>query len=66
MPRGKNTVVMLVCAEKTCPKCRTVYVTRINKKSMKKIELKKYCPACNKHTKFVSKEIKKGGSKRYL
>lgn len=65
MPRGKGTVVALYCSDSNCPKTGTIYVTRIQKKNIKNIEKNKFCPGCNKHTLFKSKEVKKGGSKKY-
>jgi ribosomal protein L33 len=70
MPRGKGTNVHLYCSVcKANGKAITIYTTRINKakaasagKATSLIK-RKYCPVCNKHEEFASKDIKKGGTK---
>lgn len=59
MPRGKSTNVYLICQKKddSGKKCGMQnYTTRINKKTFKKLELKKFCTTCN------SSEVHETGS----
>ncbi|PIZ57233.1 50S ribosomal protein L33 [bacterium (Candidatus Torokbacteria) CG_4_10_14_0_2_um_filter_35_8] len=46
----------------SCTKCRNInYHTRRNKKTnQKKLELKKYCSTCRKHTLHKETRVRKG------